>query len=531
MKKNLLYGTLFLMSLGMASCSQDDMEEKNVLPNEQTETAEGFKTLANFTFGAEIGNPGEATLQSRTPADIDKLYCPTGEYPLDYVWMMAVNPEKQPTGIGYQDLGYRHDPFAVRRHEVGNRYTLKYKLNVTENDMRSSRNRGITYPGTIFLQHGNSEPLEFRLSIFTKKAINEATKTHQIPLNSFAYAYRARYALRGTALRYTSYNPYEVGVNNDNRSNENLSGQYVTMPELTQYYGSQDNILKAGLSTGQKLVTECKDEYFTGSEFLIAADDDGIYLLQVVNTEGENGGYFKVRQYKDMPTGTAQPEELALNRLTTMINASFMLIDEENPDQNPYFKSESKEQTLKNFKQQYGVDLQDLECPYATIDGVNTKFYINEYVKDDKTTEPGRLALWAKGHKVTAANGTEHEKKAEASMRIKYNNGAQDNTVSREGYGILGNSYSVAFMGNQGDNKNQNVSFWVNVDDAKIRISVPLAEGLALNRNYSHNIICYVPAGAFAQAVKDYKSGNLFARSNADGYVDLKLSSDCAVVK
>ena len=530
MKKNFLYGALFLASVGMVACSQDDIMEENVVPNEQIESQDGFKTLGNFTFGAQLGNANGASAESRTPGDIDDLYCPTAKYPLDYIYMLQTNTLEQPTGIGYADLGFVRDPQLIRRFDLGKCFQVKYKLNVDTTKIKRYESEGHTYPGTILLQNGNSDPLEFQLSIFTTKAINEATETHQIPLNAFAYAFSSRYKLRGSSLRYLSYNPYEVGQN-DNRNAENLSGRYVMLPELNNYEGAADDILKAGLPFGQKLVSETKDQYFSGSEFLIAADKDGIYLMQVVNADGENGGYFKVRQYVDMPEGTAQPEELALNRLTTMINASFMLIDEENPEKNPYFIPEDEAATLQNFKATYGVDLADLSCPYATIDGVNTKFYINEYVSDDKSTEVGRLALWAKGHTVTAANGTEHEKLAEASMRIKYNNGAQNNTISREGYGILGNSYSVAFTGNQNDNKNQNVSFWVDVDGAKVRVSVPLAEGLSFNTNYSHNIICYVPAQKFADAVRASKENTLGTRANGSEYVDLKLSSDCVVVE
>ena len=518
MNKKLFFGALAFASFGMVACSEDENIPEVNTPNEEIEVQEGFKTLTQIHFESVLGTAKGGSAESRTPGDIDKDYCPTQNYYLPYVWMVAVNPERQPTvdSIGHVvDLGYLIESENAKQHFFhNNQYRLDYSLR----NIVSNANCNASHSGTIILSH-RGEQLPFKLSVFDKKMLKDGNR---IALNDFAYdvVTKNHRPVRGTSLRYLSYNPYNV---NDYMyssgapvDHSKLAGQFVALPQLEGY-----DMLKEDFDIAKNLVSETPDRFFTGSEFLVAADDEAVYLLKVVDKDNANGGYFQVRKYTDIPDGQAEPDYLSMNRLTTMINASFMLIPEDGEPE--YFVRKNEAQTLKNYKNLYHVDLSTLACPYATIDGVHTHFHLNEYKEPEATDKQGRLALWAKGHEITAVNGQKYDKQPERSMDIEYHHGGK-HSVTRAGYGIEGKSYTVAFPTADKWTAGQSINFWVEVAGQKIKINAPIDEnaGIALSSNCSHNIIVFIPARKFANAVN-----NPATRSN--GYAELNLNSGCVV--
>lgn len=544
MKRNFIYGMVAVASLGLAACTNDELPEEATTPEiEQNAPDSEFRVLQTYNFTTKLGDVKGAEAESRTPGDVDGVKRPSNRYHLNHIHMISLTPKEdaKPSEInkdvhieyfkGNEEGIKPEQKPQFKKFDINDqKFVLKYR---TSKDMwgveytTGGTKLNYSLAGTVYFSQDGVTEIPVKLSIFK---VSDLESKKQIPLNQFGFGAdkelveRHNGTYRGQTLRYTSYDPSKVGELQSDPSQE-LVGRYVTLPTLEGY-----DMLKGDFDPQKNLVTECKDEYFSSSEYLVAADQRYVYLLEVVSVENENGGFYQVRKYPRWATPgnytDVNPEQLSLNRMTSLVNASFMIVDNEEGDSKYYVKNDES-RTVENFKNTYGLDLSSMTCPYAALDGVNTRFFINESIKDDKYTTPGRLVLWADGYKPVGVDGNEWETKAVRSMNVNYDFGS--GLVHKRGYGIQGNSYSVIFQGSQNDTKSQNIYFWVTIDNVnvKIKAKIPENSGIAFNKNITHQLMVFVPAQKLADTVNSYK----YTRSNSNNYLELELPSDCVAFK
>ena len=532
MKKHFILGALAVASLSFTACSDDNSLDEITNPsennNEQTELSKSFEPLAKFAFESKLGSVAGSSASSRTIGDVDSEYRPDTKYYLDHIYMLALNPDSrsQPKDEDADDIigvntiiHYDKQTSTMNCHTLSNKvYNLYYRLG---DDVKQQK-EDCSCSGSIYLSPtGRTEDeVKFELSVFLLDDLQNS-KDHRIDLNKFAYNKGIVGNLRGTTLRYASYDPTNVaGREGSNDVEEGLTGQYVSLPAVEGF-----DFLKK--DTKLSLVSECEDRYFSGSEFLIAADDKQIYLLQVYPVENALGGYLQVRSYPT-PKGQANPEMLALNRLTTIVNASFMITDDKGYTASYYVQGNEGE-SIKRFKEQHGIDLRTMTCPYATVDGMNSHYYINEYEKKDKSTNISRLVLWAKGHDVVGVDGKTYDNQPRLSNDIFFATHSDSDVINR-GFGIEGRSYSVVFEGIQSDTENAQITFFVTVEGVNIMLKAFMpAAGIAMNKNVAHNLIVSVPETKFVQFVKEHMPRSGSRASNE--FFELVLPEGSVVVK
>ena len=529
MNKKFIWGAFAAASLSLASCSQDEVVEQNdQKPTPEVSIENGFKELGTFAVKTELGDQNDSFAESKSPEDIDYLGRPIGVYPLNKVGLLKLTPGVQPTAADVNhniDMKYGTEP-EFMFHEIPNAYKIYYKLNITENNIA----QGASNSGTITLctKKDGSDAITFDLTVFKLADLHNTDENFHIKLNDFAYG-KTSGNLRGSTLRYTSYDPKDIkDYNGDASQNpEHLTGKYVTLPEVPSSVGL--DFLKGEYAVNNRLVEECGDIYFAGAETLIAADDDKVYFLESVLEENAAGGHYIKTTYPS-PEGHTDVPSLNMSRFTSIVNASFMIIDKQEWGPSSYFKENNEAATLKNFKNKYGVDLSGMTCPYATFDGVNTRFYANEMVNEDKSTDRARLLLWAEdGRTRYAANGAEVHKTGVTSMDLNFN----DDGILKRGYGIKGNSYSVIFQGSQADTRSQQINFYATVDGVNILITATIdaKTGIAFSKNVAHNVMVFVPATRFANFVKDQKKLQARGSRAAQDYAVFEVPSDCVQVK
>ena len=548
MRKHFIYGVVAVAALGLAACSSDDVIDEVANPEVNEQVTEGEEVFQVFNFktksGDKVSNSANA---SRSMNDVDEYTRPIGAYRLNHIYMLGLKPlyESQPkpedinkaVKVKYSNAA---EDVQIAKHKiVDQKYVLKYK-NAKE---LTTVVPGYSKSGQItFVQNGNEVTVD--LSIFDLKDLQSGKR---IPLNKFGFGAQKMVGnLRGTTLRYASWNPKdpEMPVGNE----EGLHGRYASMPKFDTG-GDQflEKTLFGEFESQKNVVSECKDEYFSSDEYLVAADDNNFYLLEVVNVENELGGYYKVRKYpiRGSQESTANPESLTLNRLTAVVNASFMLIDK---DYYGYYEKTSEDWTLKAFQKKFGLSLKELASPYAAIDGVNTHFYLNEDEKIDKYAKPGRLIMWAENYRLKPEYASLKEYMPKQSMHLNYDYASGN--LEKGGYGLKGNHYSVIFQGLQDDTRDQAITFWVEHGNAeegyahvKIKARIPSNSGVAFNKNITHELMVLVPAEEYVDAVKASKrypisesqrTSQIGTRSNSIGeieYTEIELPSSCVVIK
>lgn len=533
MKKNYILGMIAVASLGLTACSQDEDPIDQMDSNQEEQVKSEYKMLSKYQFDVKEGDIMQSGADSRTIVDIDKNYRPTGEYKLDYVYLLGLEPKDQPTKPVSITWKSGYASAKAEKQNVAGEYSLYYRLG---DDIKNVP--GYSKQGTIYLTQkkgDKSHEIAARLSIFDAEDLKNS-ETKKIPLNQFGFDSGIA-DLKGTMLRYASYDPTsKIGPGL-------AAGKYIELPAVPSGAKETKRIMQSGVSAlKDNLVTQCKDEWFNGADFLVALVDEKdaatgathefLYLLKEDPSQNEAGGYYFVRKYPETAVGenVGKAEVLSLDRLTSNVNASFILVDEEYPEENPYFKgAKTIEEASAKFQTLYhtDMDLTTMECPYAALDGVSTRFYINRDDEDAIDTKHlGRLALWSTEYKVKAADGIEYSQVAERSMEIAYHFGAQDNS-SRTGFGMEGKSFSVIFQGAQNSTKNQNVYFWTSVNDVKIQIVAPIGNaGISFDKNTAHHIVVFVPVRKFVEAYETIKS-----KANAGEYATLELSSDCVAIE
>ena len=515
MRKKYILGILAVASLGFTACSDDEISEEiiNPTPEEEVQHESAVSELGVFKFQSELGTLNGSSIESRSPNDVDGSLYPTDKYGLDYVYMMSLTPEKQPTAENSgEEIPVYKKEFQIRQDKFKNGiYKLYYKLE----GITSNKDKNVSNSGKILLANNKEmkNPIEFNLSLFDLGKLEKG----RIGLNEFPFGQIKDKELKGSTLRYTSYNPIDLP----------RSKNIATLPVIED---DELSFMKGKDTHNNTLVGECKDEYFVGNEFLIAADDEKIYMLEVVPVKGEYGGYFVIRTYDTKKSSEANPDYLALRRLTSIVNASFAFIDEETKSSSTYYVENNEEATKAKFESVYGASLDGLKCRFAAIDGVNRNYYINN--PKGWTEDLSRLVLWADSKK----SNNHDTRNGKPSMTVKISNIQHDHS---DAYGILGNSFSVIFPGKDTDTRGQKVMFWVELGNGvRIKISVPMGinTGVPFLQNTTQDLIVLVPAQKFADTVKEYEKDiaprALMSRFNNDNdYAELCLTPDCLVIK
>lgn len=507
-----------VLALAISSCSDNEINTEGGKGEDLVEA--GFQKLGTFTFESESGENTEEGASSRTPNSVDEYDRPSGNYPLNFVGMFSVDITDD-TRPGSGDVGHVTDvKYTMRsgyQEYVFNNNELNLSYRIVGNNKQPE---GCTINGTLILSDGSSNQTEVQLSVIETDKL-----TNHIKLNDFYYGGNNSIKPRGSSLYFSTYNP------NQNTSSTNT----LSLPELTSGDLGEGDLGKSVYNTltdtdHSTLYDEYSDRLFLSSELLVFATEDKIYFYEVVLKEGSAGGYHLYKTYER--NNSLQTSSLGLRRLTSIVNASFMLIDQQTWDENSYFKMSdgrgNMEASEAAYLSAYGVNLEGMTCSYATMDGINTVYNINDRTTDNNTSEIGRLVLWADGYQTTAADGNTYNKRGEYSADLSY--ALKEGKV--RGLGIRGHSYSVVFKGDEDSTAGESINFYVTVDKVNVKVTatINLNNGITLEQNKTHNIMVMVNAEDFANYVKELKAGGK-SRAGSNEYATFEVPAGSVVVQ
>lgn len=521
MKNRKFIWSALLVSIILMSCSENDNIVEQNTP-EDTVTTDGFKILAATDFTSELGEIAEdASTETRTPAAVDANGRPTEQYMLNYVNVLKVDRE-QPTTEDIEKFGtlsYVTGSQKFVKHEFGTGgYEVEY--NIVFDDTQYN---GCTKKGTVTLKYQDTEEISLTLTVF------ETSKLEQkyITINDFPYDKTD--SPRGSSLYYLTYDPQE---------NDGI----ITLPTLG------NNMITTIVGTGSdgELHYEQDDNLFVSNELIFCADDTKLYVYEIVEAEGDYGGYRKIREY-DLKTTTIQRTVLNMSRLTSMISASFMLVDDAEGvyDAKTSYFDGNLESSAAKFKETFktDIDLTTIKCPYATADGMNTIFNINDGI----VSAPGRLLLWGDGYSIVGNDDTSYgyddgNVVENASVNLLYSfpvEVGEPLKVAR-GIGIKGMSYCAVYRGVENDTRHQPISFYITVNDGdvskKIKITGFTRNGYPMPANKATHIIMLIPAQNFVNYVESVGAtvtgaSNTLSRTGDNGFSEFVVPSENVFVK
>lgn len=520
MKNRKFIWSALLVSIILMSCSENDNIVEQNTP-EDTVTTDGFKILAATDFTSELGEIAEdASTETRTPAAVDANGRPTEQYMLNYVNVLKVDRE-QPTTEDIEKFGtlsYVTGSQKFVKHEFGTGgYEVEYEI-----VFDSTQYNGCTKKGTVTLKHQNTE-IPLTLTVF------ETSKLEQdyITINDFPYDETT--SPRGSSLYYLTYDPQE---------NDGI----ITLPTLG------DDMITTIVGTGSdgELHHEQDDNLFVSNELIFCADDTKLYVYEIVEAEGDYGGYHKIREY-DLKTTTIQRTVLNMSRLTSMISASFMLVDDAEGvyDKTTSYFDGYLESSAAKFKETFNtdIDLTTIKCPYATVDGMNTIFDINDGIVSD----PGRLLLWGKGYSIVGNDGNTYGygdgnvvKNAAVDLLYSFPVQVGESQKVARGIGIKGMSYCAVYRGVENDTKNQPISFYITVNDGGVSKNIKITgftrNGYPMSANKATHIIMLIPAQDFVEHVESVEAtvtgaSNTLSRTGDNGFSEFVVPSENVFVK
>lgn len=520
MKNRKFIWSALLVSIILMSCSENDNIVEQNTP-EDTVTTDGFKILAATDFTSELGEIAEdASTETRTPAAVDANGYPTEQYLLDYVNVLKVDREQPTTDdIGkFGTLSYVTGSQKFQKHEfVTGGYEVEYDI-----VFDATKYNGCTRKGTVTLKYQNTK-IPLTLTVF------ETSKLEQdyITINDFPYDKTT--SPRGSSLYYLTYDP---------RDNNGI----ITLPTL------DNETITTIVRTGRdgKLHHEQADNLFVSNELIFCADDTKLYVYEIVEANSDYSGYRKIREY-DLKTTTIQHTVLNMSRLTSMISASFMLVDDAEGiynEETSYFDGDLESSAAKfkaNFKTD--IDLTTIKCPYATADGMNTTFDINKGIVSD----PGRLLLWGDGYSIVGNDGNTYgyddgNVVENAAVDLLYSFPVQVGEPLKvaRGIGIKGMSYCAVYRGVENDTKNQPISFYITVDDGGVSKNIKITgftrNGYPMSANKATHIIMLIPAQNFVDYVEsveatDTGASNTLSRTGDNGFSEFVVPSENVFVK
>lgn len=438
---------------------------------------------------------------------------------LNYVGMFSVDvtakghvPEVEQIYDFQYSMKSSYRDYTLDNHQLDLFYSIENEKDMSEDNCTNS--------GTLMLKIGpDSSPIAVDLSLVYTDKLKD-----RILLNDLAYDLQSQKTkVRGSSFYFSNYDPETEGE--------------LTLPELTAntpgLTGMFDKL--ASGAVGGKLYDEYGDKIFLGDELLAFATNEKIYLYSVNLVTGAHGGYFLWKEFDrtDKETPSSNIVQIKMKRRSAIVNASFILIDtKEWNNENSYFKMTSDNEpdsitSEANFLEKFGVNLGGMTCPYATMDGINTVYDINDRKSEDNTYDPGRLLLWADGYQTIAPDGNTYNKRGMYTASLSY---AYKEGKKARGLGIRGNSYSVVFKGSQNDTKYQDICFYVTVDGVNIKIKAYNSDGISLSQNVSKNIIVMVDAQSFANYVKSLKT-QASSRAGSNEYATFEVPEGSVVVQ
>lgn len=518
MKNRKFIWSALLVSIILMSCSENDNIVEQNTP-EDTVTTDGFKILAATDFTSELGEIAEdASTETRTPAAVDANGRPTEQYMLKYVNVLKVDREQPTTDdIGkFGTLSYLTGSQEFEKHEFGTGgYEVEYNIVFDK-----TQYNGCTKNGKVTLKYQNTE-IPLTLTVFETSKL----KQDYITINDFPYD--KTNSPRGSSLYYLTYDPRNDGIK--------------TLPTLGN---NMTTIVEPGRDG--KLYHEQADNLFVSNELIFCADDTKLYVYEIVEADSDYSGYRKIREY-DLKTTTIQHTVLNMSRLTSMISASFMLVDDAEgiyDATTSYFDGDLKSSAAK-FKETFNtdIDLTTIKCPYATADGMNTVFNINDGIVRD----PGRLLLWGDGYSIVGNDGTTYgygygNVVENAAVDLLYSfpvQAGEPQKVAR-GIGIKGMSYCAVYRGVENDTEHQPISFYITVNDGgvskKIKITGFTRNGYPMSANKSTHIIMLIPAQNFVDYVESVGAtvtgaSNTLSRTGDNGFSEFVVPSENVFVK
>lgn len=517
MNKLLFFIGVGAFALTMYSCSDNEININDGQEDNLVETE--FKSLGIFTFESEEGENADEEAASRTPGSVDWLDRPSSKYMLNYVGMFSANispsDQSNPPAIG-QVGSVKYEKFSDYAEYPFKNNSLELKYNIDTEKHKQGEN--CTINGVLTLTDGVNST-KVNLSVIEKEKL-----TDKIRLNDFYYNNSVTNTPRGSSLYFLTYDP-------------ETAGSALTLPEVSSGDLADGMYEKLTDTNHGVLYDEYSDKLFLSSEFLVFATESKIYFYKVILKDETQGGGYELYKTYDISSGAPiQTSKLSLNRITSIVNTSFILIDQQIWTDTSYFKMKDGEPDIEAseaaYEATYGVDLREMTCSYATMDGINTVFNVNDRSSIDNTDKPGRLLLWAEGYDTVAPDGVKYNKRGEYSANVSYSL----NDYKTRGLGIKGYSYSVVFKGLKDDTSGQKIDFYVTLgpEDNKVNIKITAninkENGIALEQNKTSNIIVMINAEKFAEAVKEIKK-QASSRAGSNEYATFEVPEGSVVVQ
>lgn len=489
----------------LASCSKNediqittDMQEDN-----------GFKKFASVIISNSEGS-SNSIQESRTSASINQNNKPTSTYHLKYVNLLAaevidkLNVENPPTKYKFNEKGAKFTTHYFTNSEGNANYDIYFKIKEEIN------NEGASNSGIITLssdnQNENLDDIDIRLTTFKNDVLQNLQVDDMIyGINNFYFGSTGTPNENGigSILFYLTYNPHD-GL--------------LSLPKIEDT--NLINILADKEGKYTSIYNEYNDELFLSEELLIAATDENVYLFKTLKGV-LNEGYKLLRKYNRAKT-QIDKMKIDMERLTSIVNASFLIEDTYNEDTNKddsYFDPNNIAESLKKFEERYKISLSDMMCPYATIDGVASEYNINN---TDETNTSGacRMVLWAEDMFVIRPDNGKKDYKEPTIGAVSMKEGGK----IYWGYGAQGNSYSVIFKGKVIDDNL--LKFYVsNIGGKNIIISTKL-KNLELLQNCAHHLTLLVKADDLAKFINSENT----SRANSNDFVEFRVPSENLII-
>lgn len=507
-----------LALISFNSCSKDDIQ--NNVSNEQEENK--FKKLSSVNI-ENIEGIKEEIPETRTPGSINANGKPTQKYFNNYVNLLSLNvkndltPDDEGKDIAF-DFAFPEEEEKkgfVTHHfnssEGGVNYDVYYKI-TEESTTTNGSNKGII---SLATDENGKDNIDLNLTVFEKdelkKIINEGDKL--TPLNNFDYSVNHPI---GSVLFYLTYDPRDVETALSLPMIDANKYQFLTDEEYPSLYN------------------EYEDNLYVSKEILIAATNENIYIFETIRNN-VNSGYRLLRKYNRTTNEETPNEEthvhrtkIDMSRLTSIVNASIVINDTyqktDSEASKSYFVYGNEEQSYKNYKTLYGVDLKDsIECLYATIDGVPSMYKINDRSAVN-TYNACRMVLWAQDLEVKGIDGETYDKLPEY-CQVDMVEGS--NLYS--GLGIKGKSFSVCFKGNI--QEGSFLRFYTTIAGQNVLISTEMKE-INLLQNTLHQMTLLVDAKTLADTIIKMKEQQASgaSRANSNDFVELRVPSENLII-
>lgn len=499
----------FISAFGLISCSKDNVTSEEVKEQEKSE----FRKLATMDIAAIEGNNIEIP-NSRTISSVNGEEKPTEKYYKNYVNLLSLEVSDDINSSWENkdtNFNFKKETKQFVRHEFTNgNYDIYYTLSdIKDNGSDASLS------GTITLATDkNNTDIEKKTAINIKLTVFETAELEKLKdkgdfisgLQNFYYSDNNLKPM-GNVLYYLTYD---------------IEDEAKSLPIVSdeKYSWLKDD-------THQILYNESPDDYYVSNEILIAATEQYIYILETIRDNADTG-YKLLRRYDREETDDKPVHRIyiEMSRLTCIINASLVINDtHSNSSNGSYYDDSNLDNSYNNFMELYKVNLRNMSCPYATIDGVPTIYDINKR-EENNTSGNGRLILWAEELEVVGIDGKRYERIPEPGKVYMVSASSL-----YSGLGFPGQSFSVCYKGTI---KNGSLlQFYTIIDGVNLLIStkMELKDNL-LRQNYTNQFTLLVDAKTLADTIIKMKEQQASgaSRANSNDFVELRVPSENLII-